>query len=304
MDKSSPSIPATMRAWIHSRPGKPSDVLELSSQIPTPTIKTPTDVLVRVSYAALNPGGSIMMQLCPFFLRSSPAIPEMDFSGVVVDAGEEALKSDRIAVGDHVFGSIGVGEHIKAGSGALAGYVVVPIANVLRKPSNNATDAEAAGIGTAGCTAMALMERCGLKNGDSVLVNGASGGIGATVVQIARDLVGKNGRVVAICSGGNAEMVRGLGADEVCPSSKPYRTRIDWLTLSHRLLIIMLVDPYLSTSGPSMGTSDLTQSLTRTESRSSTATVIDTSSLGSLSFLWALHIANTPIRACYSRFSA
>lgn len=156
-----------------------------------------------------------MMQLCPFFFRSKPAIPEVDFSGTLVAAGSAALESGRLAIGDAVFGSVGAGSHIKAGSGALAGFVVVPVANVARKPTRNATDAEAAGLGVAGCTAVALMEKAGLQNGNSVLVNGASGGIGSMVVQLARDAVGTNGRVVAVCSGTNADMVKELGADEV-----------------------------------------------------------------------------------------
>jgi NADPH:quinone reductase-like Zn-dependent oxidoreductase len=204
-----------MRAWIHSRAGPPSTVLSLSSDVPTPTIKKPQDVLVRISYAALNPGASIMMQLCPFIFRSKPVIPELDFSGTLVAAGSSALESGRLAIGDAVFGSVDVGSHVKAGSGALAEFVVVPAANVAKKPNSNATDAEAAGLCVAGCTAVELMEKAGLQNGNSVLVNGASGGIGTMIVQMARDAVGSNGRVVAICSAKNADMVKELGADEV-----------------------------------------------------------------------------------------
>lgn len=215
MEKYTLPFPGTMDAWVHSRAGRPSDVLSLSSNVAVPSIKEPSDVLVRISHAALNPGASIMMQLCPFFLRSKPAIPELDFSGTIVAAGPMALGSGRVAIGDVVFGSIGVGNHVKEGHGALTRFVVVPVANVARKPDRNVSDAEAAGLGVAGCTAVALMEKTGLQNGDSVLVNGASGGIGSMVVQMARDIVGRNGRVVAICSDPNAEMVKGLGADEV-----------------------------------------------------------------------------------------
>jgi reticulon-4-interacting protein 1, mitochondrial len=219
MDKFPASIPATMRAWVHSRAGRPSTVLSLSSNVTTPAIKDPNDVLVRISYAALNPGASILMQLCPFFLRPKIAIPELDFSGTLVAAGSSALASGRLAIGDSVFGSIGAGSHIKTGSGALADFVVVPVANVAKKPTSYATDAEAAGLGVAGCTAVALMDKADLKNGNSVLVNGASGGIGTMTVQLARDAVGTNGRVVGICSEANAGMVKELGADEVRQST-------------------------------------------------------------------------------------
>jgi len=215
MDPSPSGFPTTMRAWIHTRAGPPSTVLSLSSDVPTPTIKEPKEVLVRVSYAALNPGASIMMQLCPFIFRSKVVIPELDFSGTLVAAGSSALESGRLAVGDAVFGSVDVGTHVKTGSGALAEFVAVPAANVAKMPNNNATDAEAAGLCVAGCTAVELMEKAGLQNGNSVLVNGASGGIGTMIVQMARDAVGSNGRVVAICSAKNAAMVKELGADEV-----------------------------------------------------------------------------------------
>lgn len=215
MDTSRSSFPATMCAWKHTRAGPPSTVLSLSADVPTPTIKEPTDVLVRIGHAALNSGASIMMQLCPFFFRSTAAIPELDFSGTLVAAGSEALASGRLTVGDSVFGSVGAGQHIKAGSGALAEFVVVPVTNVSRKASDKETDAEAAGLGVAGCTAIALMEKAALKNGNSVLVNGASGGIGSMVVQMAKDVVNSNGKVVAICSGKNADMAKDLGADEV-----------------------------------------------------------------------------------------
>ena len=49
----------------------------------------------------------------------------------------------------------------------------------------------------------------------TVLINGASGGIGSMAVQMAKSAVGKSGKIVAICSKANIEMVKGLGADEV-----------------------------------------------------------------------------------------
>jgi len=115
-----------------------------------------------------------------------------------------------------VFGSIPVGFHLKTGAGALAEYVAVESQCVVGTPEGKQGE-EVAGLGVAGCTALLLVEKAGLKRGDSVLVNGASGGVGHMVVQMVREVVGESGRVVAVCSegGGNGEMVRGLGADEV-----------------------------------------------------------------------------------------
>lgn len=85
---------------------------------------------------------------------------------------------------------------------------------MVRKP-DNASFEQAAGLGVAGCTALLLVKKARLKRGDSVLVNGASGGIGTIVMQLVREVVGDSGRVVAVCSGRNLEMVGKLGANEV-----------------------------------------------------------------------------------------
>jgi NADPH:quinone reductase-like Zn-dependent oxidoreductase len=207
--------PSTMRAWTHTRRGPPSFVLK-QAEIPVPELNNSASVLVRISHAALNPGSSILMHTIPFLFRSAAAVPETDFSGEIVSVGE-SIPEDRkkeIQPGTAVFGSIPVPYHLRTGIGALAEYAVVDVSCVTAKPEN-ATFAEASGLPIAGVTALQLMEHSGLKRGDKVLVNGASGGIGTFVVQMCRDVVGDSGLVVGICSGKNAEMVQELGADEV-----------------------------------------------------------------------------------------
>jgi reticulon-4-interacting protein 1, mitochondrial len=200
-----------MRAWTHSRAGPASAVLTLTSAAKTPTLTSPTAVLVRISYASLNPGGSIMMTLCPNVFRATPAIPELDFSGTLVAMGSDVKD---FAVGDKVFGTVLLGPHVKAGIGTLAEYVALEAATVLKIPAGFG-EREAAGLPIAACTALVLVETAGLKEGDRVVVNGASGGVGTFAVQMVREKVGKSGKVVWICSGRNAEVVRELGADEV-----------------------------------------------------------------------------------------
>lgn len=155
-----------------------------------------------------------MMQLCPFFLRSKPAIPELDFSGVIVAAGSEVPECRKLLPATPVFGSIDVAPHLRGGAGALAEFVVVSNASVVQKPDNVSFE-EAAGLGVAGCTALLLIEKAVLKKGDKVLVYGASGGIGTLVVQMARNAVGREGKIVAVCSSRNGEVIKGLGADDV-----------------------------------------------------------------------------------------
>jgi|SRR5271156_5228933 len=95
----------------------------------------------------------------------------------------------------------------------------MPAELVIRKPVN-ASMAEASGLAGVGCTAIQAAEAASLKPGDKVFVNGGSGGLGSMMVQVARAIVGESGQVIATCSGPNVEMVKALGADEVCFDSK------------------------------------------------------------------------------------
>lgn len=172
-----------------------------------------------------------MMHFVPFFLRHSPAIPEMDFSGTVVEIGPPASSSgpgetdallgsnaggaeQEFQIGDEVFGSILVPEHVGGGHGTLAEYVVARAEHCVKKPANAKLE-EVAGLGIAGSTALVLIETADLKPGDRVLINAASGGIGSLVVQMAKEKVGKGGVVVGVCSGRNKAMVEALGCDVV-----------------------------------------------------------------------------------------
>ncbi|KAF2681929.1 zinc-binding oxidoreductase [Lentithecium fluviatile CBS 122367] len=208
----------TMKAWTHSKMGLPSKVLTLDI-LPVPAVTTPTQVRVKISHCALNPGPSILMQLLPFLFRASKAIPELDFSGTIKEVGANVPVERDLAVGTEVFGSVPLGQHVKKTSGALAEYIVVDCAAVVKKPSGQSLE-QVAGLGVAGCTALDLIKAAKLKAGDSVLVNGASGGIGHLVMQMCRAKVGDTGKVVAICSSSNLGWVKELGADEVVDYTK------------------------------------------------------------------------------------
>lgn len=155
-----------------------------------------------------------MMQLIPMIFRTKPCIPETDFSGAIVRTGSKVPFSRELFPGTAVFGSVPIGEHVSSGKGALAEYVVVPAESVCLKPDNVSFE-QAAGLPIAGITALSVLDLAKLKEGYKVLVNGASGGIGCMALQMAKDVVGNSGKVVAVCSGRNLEMVKGLGADEV-----------------------------------------------------------------------------------------
>jgi NADPH:quinone reductase-like Zn-dependent oxidoreductase len=110
----------------------------------------------------------------------------------------------QVQAGDEVFGW---GRH-----GALAEYERAGEHSCVRKPAGLSFE-EAAAIPMAGCTALqALRDKGQLQPGQSVLVNGAAGGIGTFAVQIAKAL---GADVTAVCSTRNVELVRSLGADRV-----------------------------------------------------------------------------------------
>ena len=157
------------------------------------------------------------MQLVPAFVRKSPFIPEVDFSGVIEATGSSV--SADLHRGTEVFGVLPVPFQSKTGSGTMAEYIVLPENMTLAKPTNMGLD-EVAGIGLVGCTALSVLDKTRLKTGDSVLVNGASGGTGLAITQLAKDIVGKEGKVVAMCSGGNVHLVKSSGADEVVDYTK------------------------------------------------------------------------------------
>ncbi|KAE9371128.1 NAD(P)-binding protein [Stipitochalara longipes BDJ] len=204
----------TMKALTHTSRGIPLSVLSLSHNLPIPVIANPTDVLIKISHASLDPGASILTTLIPMAFRTKPSIPETDFSGTVVATGTAVSPSRELIPGAKVCGSAPLSGMILHGRGVLAEYVVVPAENVVLKPEGIGLE-EAAGLPIAGFVALSVMDLARVKKGERVLVNGASGGIGSLVVQIAKQAVGEEGRVVAVCSGRNEGMVKGLGADEV-----------------------------------------------------------------------------------------
>lgn len=210
-----------MKAWTHTRAGPPGKVLALST-LPMPTLERPTQVVVKVSYCALNPAGSIVMQLLPFLFRRLPAIPEMDFSGTVTEAGSAIPKERNLRPGTQVFGSIPVVQHATSTSGALAQYVVVDHTAVAMMPCA-ASLVQASGLGIAGATALALVRAAKLSKGDSVLVNGASGGIGHLVLQMCREGVGASGKIVALCSSSNVDWI-----EEMCYAGKAQFQIVDY----------------------------------------------------------------------------
>jgi NADPH:quinone reductase-like Zn-dependent oxidoreductase len=196
----------------------PSDVLrveEVSEPLPRPG-----QAKVRVHAVGLNPLDwkvrSGHLRLIPVF-RGPPRGLGCDFAGEVVGIGGGATERH---VGERVFGSL----LPFARDGALAEFIVVAYDRALPIP-DGIDDTAAAALPISGGTALqALVDEAGVVAGQRVLINGAAGGVGHFAVQIAKHL---GTHIVAVCSAGNAEFVRGLGADEVIDYARDDFTRRD-----------------------------------------------------------------------------
>jgi NADPH:quinone reductase-like Zn-dependent oxidoreductase len=169
------------------------------------------ELLVRVRAAGINPHDWRVLRSDPHLvrlfikgLRKPPhnTVLGSDMAGVVEAVGRGVT---RFRPGDEVYAEIGFG--------GLAEYVAVPAARVAHKPAN-LTFEQAAAVPMAAITALCAIRHAGqLAPGQTVLVNGASGGVGSFAIQLAKALGA--GEVTGVCSGRNLELVRSIGADHV-----------------------------------------------------------------------------------------
>ncbi|KAI0451298.1 zinc alcohol dehydrogenase [Xylaria acuta] len=199
-------VPQTMKAWIFSGAGHVKDVLELKTAWPTPMPPKAGEIMIRVSYVAINPGDAKMIAK-PIPSRQA-AIAGMDFVGEVIQVGPS---TPDFRLGMIVGGTIPMADILR-GIGSLAEYLVVPAHVVVEKP-NGLDERVAAGLlGIVGQTSIVLLRTANLQKGDNVLLNGASGGVGCVLTQM---LCGLGVHVTGICSSRNESLVRKLGAQEV-----------------------------------------------------------------------------------------
>ncbi|HEY2345923.1 MAG TPA: NAD(P)-dependent alcohol dehydrogenase [Xanthomonadaceae bacterium] len=177
------------------------------------------EVLIRVHAASVNPLDWRLKKGSPFFFRlmlglRAPKDPRCghDVAGTVEAVGS---KVTRFRPGDAVFGAC---------HGAFAEYACAGESRLAAKPEN-ANFEQAAALPVAGLTALqGLRDKGRLRAGQKVLVNGAAGGVGTFAVQIAR---ASDAEVTGVCSFGNADMVRSIGADHVLDYAREDFTRGD-----------------------------------------------------------------------------
>lgn len=190
---------------IRYREYGPPDVLRLED-VPTPTPKD-DEVLIRVRAASTNPLDWRVMRGSPYPIRIMVGLPRprdprlgVDVAGRVEAVGGNVTEFQP---GDDVFGSC---------SGAFAEYASAREKTLASVPAG-VTFEQAASAVVGGVTALqGLRDRGRLQRGQSVLINGAAGGVGTFAVQIAKWL---GAEVTGVCSTRNVEMVQSLGADRV-----------------------------------------------------------------------------------------
>jgi len=215
-----------MKAITFHRYGSP-DVLRLE-EVDEPAAGD-EEVLVRVRAASANPYDWHFLTGKPYIMRMmlggllKPAFTRLggDLAGKVEAVGKDV---NGFQPGDVVFGSVNgaVTDLPLLELGSFAEYVCVAEDHLVPKPPS-LTFEEAASVPLAGLTALnALRDHGHIGPGAKVLINGASGGVGTFAVQIGKSL---GAHVAGVCSTGNVEMVRSLGADAVFDYTREDFTR-------------------------------------------------------------------------------
>lgn len=186
-----------MRAVVVDEYGDPG-VLRIA-EVPRPD-PGPGQVRVRVRTAGVDPVD--VKQRSGYFSALAPARFPLrmgnEYAGVVDMLGDGA---EGVAVGDEVLGS--------ATAQAYADWIVIEAADTVAKPPSMGWDA-AGGISAVGQTAYsALAQIGGVRDGDTLLVHAAAGGVGTVAVQLARL---RGATVIGTAGEGNHDYLRSLGA--------------------------------------------------------------------------------------------
>ena len=171
------------------------------------------DVLVKVSAASVNPLDKMVRngEFKQLLKYRTPFVLGHDVAGVVTRVGS--------AVGDFQVGDEVYARPRDLRIGTFADYIAIDQDDVARKPAS-LTLHEAAAVPLVSLAAwQALVDRAHLKPGQKVLVHAGSGGLGSTVIQLAKHL---GATVATTASGQNAELVRRLGADIVVDYKKDF----------------------------------------------------------------------------------
>ncbi len=197
-----------MKAVVVNKYGS-ADVLKVK-EIAMPEPK-PDEILVKIkatsvtaAHCAMRTGKPLFGRLFIGITKPKISIPGTDMAGEVVSVGSSVSK---FAVGDEIIAVTDIA------GGTYAEYLCISENDILAYKPQNISAAEATGMIDGAMTALSfLRESVSLKEGQEILINGASGSIGTSAVQLAK-LMGAT--VTGVCSTNNVPMVKELGADYV-----------------------------------------------------------------------------------------
>ncbi len=206
-----------MKAVVYEKYGPPEvlQIREVEKPVPKDNevlIKTHATTVTsgdwRVRSLNVPVGFGLITRLVFGITRPRQPILGTELAGVVESVGNHVSK---FKVGDQVFA------FSDAAMGCYAEYKCMPQDGAMALKPANLTFDEAAAISFGGTTALNFLRRGKLQRGESVLVIGASGGVGTAVVQLARHF---GADVTGVCSSANVELVRSLGARHVIDYTK------------------------------------------------------------------------------------
>jgi NADPH:quinone reductase-like Zn-dependent oxidoreductase len=207
-----------MTAVVQTGYGTPETVLHLEKvDRPQPGRG---EVLIRMCATSVNTpdlvavtGEPRILRLRAGLRRPSVAVRGSDLAGVVTEVGASVA---GLEAGDEVFGSVWNNKAVQA-PGTFAEFAATPADQIIAKPRGVTFEQAAASV-MAGLTALiGMRDVAEVTPRSRVLINGASGGVGTFAVQIARWL---GAEVTGVCSTGNVELVRSLGAHHVIDYTK------------------------------------------------------------------------------------
>lgn len=202
-----------MKAVLYNKYGSPNVLKLMDIERPIPK---DNEVLIKIHSATVT-SGDVRLRSSDFpplfwlparllfgLFKPKKKILGHELAGTIEKIGKDVSK---FKVGDSVFGTTTM-----LNTGSYAEYICLPQkwkTGVLELKPKNLSFTEAAALPVGAMTAMYLLEKANLKNGQNVLVYGASGSVGSYAVQIANI---QGSKVTGVCSGSNFELVRSLGA--------------------------------------------------------------------------------------------
>ena len=201
-----------MKAAVCERYGPP-EVVQIR-EVPTPA-PADREVLVKALATTVNSGDARLRALrvprglsLPVRLTSGVTKPRQPVFGFEVAGRVEAVGAavTSFQPGDRVVASRGFD------LGCHAEFVTVDEQGAIAKIPEDLSYQDAVSLCFGGMTALDFFRRGKLASGETVLINGASGAVGAMAVQLAKHT---GAEVTAVCSAANADLVTGLGADHV-----------------------------------------------------------------------------------------